>query len=392
MSYQFIHIESYAREGSVQKNKTTGEVKKTRSLREITDEAERKPGATPHIEVTQSPKLLYGCMPGEAADMAQAWADQATDAKGRKYRKDGLALLAGVISLPNDRADADEFFDKSIKWLGKKYGGRLKSVVAHYDETYPHIHFYVVPQKGERFEDIHQGVKSSNEKKAEGKVKGEQNRAYIEAMRAYQDEFSNEVAIGFGLTRLGPKRRRLTRAQWNAEKKQAEYFVKQTELLARSKEIAQGAYDIGYKKGKEKAKAEAKAIIAKAKEEANAIKEKANAIRGEKIKKWSDFGEKTGDFLANSLLLGNHWKKPSPETQKHIDDLEEKLRKETMEKKQAVTRQIALDDDLRVERKKVADLVRELFEADEEKKQFVKAVRYYENLAMSKGFKPYVPR
>lgn len=38
-----------------------------------------------------------------------------------------------------------------------------------------------------------------------------------------QDEFSKKVAMGHGLTRIGPGRRRLTRAQWKAEKAQAAF-------------------------------------------------------------------------------------------------------------------------------------------------------------------------
>lgn len=47
------------------------------------------------------------------------------------------------------------------------------------------------------------------------------DKAYREAMRAWQDLYFEAVGIHCGLTRLGPARRRLTRAEWQAEKTQA---------------------------------------------------------------------------------------------------------------------------------------------------------------------------
>jgi len=41
-------------------------------------------------------------------------------------------------------------------------------------------------------------------------------------MRRFQDRFYSSVAINHGLARLGPKRRRLSRAEWNAENLQRE--------------------------------------------------------------------------------------------------------------------------------------------------------------------------
>ncbi|MBO6507581.1 MAG: hypothetical protein JJ979_03700, partial [Roseibium sp.] len=43
------------------------------------------------------------------------------------------------------------------------------------------------------------------------------DRAYRESMRAWQDSYHNAVGVRSGLTRLGPKRRRLSRKAWQAE-------------------------------------------------------------------------------------------------------------------------------------------------------------------------------
>ena len=76
-------------------------------------------------------------------------------------------------------------------------------------------------------------------------------------MRATQDDFANRVGQRFGLARIGPGRRRLTRAQWQAEQAQAE-ALKNT--LAKK-----NAYKKHYKK---QAIAEAQPLIEQAKEQA----------------------------------------------------------------------------------------------------------------------------
>ena len=90
--------------------------------------------------------------PAEAAKLAHDWADSSQDAKGRKLRADGLALAAGVVSLPAEqRQDWPRFREATVAWLRQQYGERLRSVVEHTDEAHPHLHFYAVPLPGERF-------------------------------------------------------------------------------------------------------------------------------------------------------------------------------------------------------------------------------------------------
>lgn len=225
MGYQFIHLDGYARHGSQQTKKLkngTIETSRKWSAQEIAAEAMRDIDACPHVADPKPPVRLYGCSPREAVQQAEAWADEATDGKGRKLRKDGLCLAAGVISLPAEmEADWPRFREAALQWLKKQYGVRLLSVVEHTDEAHPHLHFYAVPLKGERFEVLHKGRSAAAKKASEGAKKGAQNAAYREAMREWQDEFSNAVALDFGLSRLGPKRRRLTRGQWKSEKVQA---------------------------------------------------------------------------------------------------------------------------------------------------------------------------
>lgn len=228
MAYQFLHIEGYARQGSQQ-----GKGPRKWSAREIAAEAMREPDACPHVAQPQPPKVLYGCTPAEAADLAEEWANAATDAKGRKLRRDGLALAAGVVSLPADRAeDWPRFRAATVAWLKQQYGPRLRSVVEHTDEAHPHLHFYCVPLPGERFEVLHPGRLAAAKKAQQGAKKGAQNAAYKSAMVRWQDDFAAAVAANFGLARLGPGRRRLTRKAWQAEQAQARALAVAKKALA----------------------------------------------------------------------------------------------------------------------------------------------------------------
>jgi hypothetical protein len=172
-SYQFIHVDAYGREGSVQTktkmNKHGAKVTtstKARSAKEILEEQWRVDGECPHIKNPSKPGLLFGVPPINVLPLINEWADQAKDSQGRKLRKDGNCVLIGVVSLPREMEnDFPQFAEDTLAWLKEKYGDRLKSVVVHNDESHPHLHFTVVPKIGERFGEIHEGIKAKNEAK-----------------------------------------------------------------------------------------------------------------------------------------------------------------------------------------------------------------------------------
>lgn len=250
--FQFIHVEGCARKAG--KGKAGG-----RTIRDVIAEAKREIGHHHHIKSPEAPQVLFGDL-YDAEAAAVAWAGQSKDAQGRKLREDGLALLAGVVSFPSAEAlTADParyarkweaFKVESMMWLRKKYGADLKCVVEHTDEKHPHLHFYAVPKIGARFESIHEGRQASLLAKSKGEKKGEQNSAYIEAMRGFQDDFHLKVGAKAGLTRLGPGKRRLSRAEWKAEQAQA-FSVRQASALVESakKEATRKGYQAGHARG-----------------------------------------------------------------------------------------------------------------------------------------------
>ncbi|MEV3819076.1 plasmid recombination protein [Aeromonas salmonicida] len=170
-----------------------------------------------HVEQPQEPIRVFGCSPSEAVEQAEAWGAQAKDAKGRKLRSDAPVLLAGVLSYPRQGEEWPEFKEKALVWLKSEYGDNLVSVIEHQDEQHPHIHFYAVPKPGQSFNNLHQGRAAAAEAKRKGETKAAQQYAHNNAMRDWQDRLYQAVGREFGLARLGPKRQRLTRAQWVAQ-------------------------------------------------------------------------------------------------------------------------------------------------------------------------------
>lgn len=267
MGFQFIHVESYARSAGA--GKAGGH-----SVRSIMAEAGREDGAHPHVEAPKPPTVLHGLSLAEVEAEASAWAGEAKDARGHRLRKDGLCLLAGVISAPDDMsAEAWQAMKRdAINWLGRD--GRLLSVIEHTDEAHRHIHFYKTPAKGARFESIHPGRAAALAVKAEGKAKGDQNRAYKEAMRGFQSDFFAEVGSRHGLTRIGPAKRRLTRSGWHAEQQAA----KQTaEALQRAEAATAEAAKATAEalRQTEAAKTEAAKVTAEAHQQTEAAKAEA---------------------------------------------------------------------------------------------------------------------
>lgn len=265
MAYQFIHVESYSRT-QPKKGKTGGH-----SVSSVVNEAIREPNSIPHVENPKPPVYIYGKPLELLEETCEAWAASMTDAKGRKLRKDALCLVAGVVSMPDDTTTEawESFRSDAVAHLKKKYGDRLQTVIEHTDETHPHLHFYVVPLPGERFEAIHQGKAAAANVKREGGLKGAQNQAYKSAMRAYQDEFFEGVGIKNGLTRIGPGRRRLTREEWKLEQLQVETAAK---VMAVAKDTV------------ELSKVEAEEIKQKAKDGAKEFADKT-LVKADKILK-----------------------------------------------------------------------------------------------------------
>lgn len=278
--YQFVHVESYSRSTPKRAssiNKKTGKASSAKAsghcVKYIVDEAIREVNSIPHVKNPLPPEYLFG-EPLEALEaVCDEWASSLKDARGHAMRKDALCLAAGIVSAPKDITPEawDAFQKDSVEWLKAKYGKSLRTVIAHHDESHPHLHFYAVPEPGQRFETIHQGRAAAALVKAEGGVKGLQNQAYKASMRDFQDEFYERVGIEHGFTRIGPAKRRLTREEWKLEQIQAA-------AAARAIEVAKASVEASAEQSSaliDDAKAKASALSATALKKADRIEREA---------------------------------------------------------------------------------------------------------------------
>lgn len=235
MAFQFMHIEQYSRKGD-----SAG-----RTVDFVLAEASRRPDAIAHVASPKAPTVIYGATIDEVRSLhdqrvAVARVEVKGGGKARVIRQDRKTLHTVVMSHPatvaearSDKAVAQQVLKweaLNIAWLRKQYGDDLVSVVRHVDEKQCHLHALVVPSSpGMNAADMHPGyvarrkVEASKRPDEDGKALTKRaTAAYKAAMRGLQDDYHKDVAQPCGLTRLGPKGRRLTRAEWHAEKVQAE--------------------------------------------------------------------------------------------------------------------------------------------------------------------------
>lgn len=233
MKSQFMHVELYSREEpakkTINKSKNINHQSdvRTTTVGGVLSEMKREEGFTSHLNTIHAPQVLYGSIDVLERSIERYEAEfKTTDKNGKekKLRKDACILLAGVVSL--DRADEeiwDEYKTKSIEYLKNKYGENLKCVVEHTDETNPHFHFYVVGNKDQDLNLLHDGKLAVSKLAKEDKKKLHQT-AYTEAMIKFQDDFYVQVSNKFGLSRTGeePRERYKSRPDYLRFKKRQE--------------------------------------------------------------------------------------------------------------------------------------------------------------------------
>ena len=221
---QFVRIQTYARVASkkaqqLENAKAAAKGKAAKTVWNSSDviaEALRDAGACGHVLESQPPVFHYGTearMRGLVIEL-EGVSDAIQKRTGKKPRKDTAHLLAGVLSYPDDAPKGDrydEWRERSIKWLHKRYGTHLVAVLEHLDEANPHLHFYAIEPDGLDVKRIHEGWTAKKD--------GQEYRA---AMRLVQDDYHRDVGAFVGLMRLGPGGKRLDRDEYKAMKADAE--------------------------------------------------------------------------------------------------------------------------------------------------------------------------
>ncbi|WP_414899835.1 hypothetical protein [Rhizobium cremeum] len=288
MAFQFVHLESYSRKPDP----------KGRSVGFVLAEARRDPAASIHVPFPGTPIVVDGVNPEQVESLHDAAAEAArTTPKGgkpRKVRVDQHTLLTVVASHPytvdevhvdpRKRAEVDRWEELTIAWLRELYGDALVSVVRHEDESHWHLHAYILPPSQDmKAAALHPGQMAKAEVMAAGPGADEDSKtlnrrgdkAYRAAMRAWQDSYFEVVGVKCGLTRLGPARRRLTRAEWQAEQTQANAL---RASLDRAEHVQRKAESFIAR-----TKTETENLVASAGAEAAKLREEADAAKAESL-------------------------------------------------------------------------------------------------------------
>jgi hypothetical protein len=205
MTSQFAHIESF----SIKKNP---KAKKT-DVAGVCGEVTRAPGFCDHVDEVQKPDLLFGMDPmalkNKINSRFEELNQESKNSGGRALRKDQLVLTAGVFSYPGTECD-EKFFEwqtDCVNYLKSEYGQNLKSVVAHYDEGHPHLHFLLCDFKKLRVDGGLDPAKTAQHEHRQ--LKKTDTLSQKDALKAFQDRFYDQVGAKYGHERKLGSRERL---------------------------------------------------------------------------------------------------------------------------------------------------------------------------------------
>ncbi|MDO6426112.1 plasmid recombination protein [Thalassotalea sp. 1_MG-2023] len=221
-SYQFLHMESYALKKRKNSKRPTAEA--------VARECQRTEHSYPHIQKPEKPELLYGIKPLEALDRLHGLIKNCKDPLGRKIRSDAQIVSFGIASIKVESTPENWELPEVKKWLEdtenflrQRFGDSFVSLVKHSDERFCHVHFCIMPRLNDDgkldLNSFHPGLAAQRAIKSNSKSK--KDFAYKEAMRELQDQYFEDVGLKNGQLRHGPRRRRLTRHEWYAQKRYA---------------------------------------------------------------------------------------------------------------------------------------------------------------------------
>ena len=223
----FLHIDLHARKGG--------------RANFVIDELSRVPGSCAHVEDPHPPIQIAGLPFAEIATQLNRRLGEAYETTKRGVRKEirvtQRVLLAGVASYPVAmpetsaslaerrkyrawRARAAEFFLD----LARAHNA-ICSIVAHHDETFPHIHAAIIPTDTAMLAPaLHPGYAAREAAEQECLRQGMPKRdaaragrrAYAAAMRVFQDLYHEKVGRPCGHARLVTGRVRLPRGEYLA--------------------------------------------------------------------------------------------------------------------------------------------------------------------------------
>ncbi|MBF0270116.1 MAG: hypothetical protein HQL44_16145 [Alphaproteobacteria bacterium] len=268
--FQFAHISTFSLRGNrvPHKNVKRPVADGARSARDIILESIRAPGNAPHVLNPQPPNCLFIGADTSTGNLLNVFENIVEEANARlklkgmpKIRKDTHVLESMVFSHPaytqaaplghigeerpclknpDDVKSYSSWRDDTVEWAQKNArlrGLEVLMILEHTDEAHPHVHVLSVPMADPRLnaKNTHPGFSAKQEAIQNNEPGKIPNQKYREAMLGWQKDYYENVSIKHGLTRFGPRRRRLTRQEWRMEKAAAERTAR-TLKLARETE------------------------------------------------------------------------------------------------------------------------------------------------------------
>ena len=279
--FQFFRIMKVGmRPGNKQVDESGQTVYKKRGAPETLKEADRAMGSAPHVAKPLKPILVSGVRPLELLTWLKQMVSKARDKRGRALHPDTNIMISGLISYPVSSAEIQQNADQretharweeyALRFLRKWWGARLACVVRHIDETYFHLHFFIVPDFANGESNLLSidpstaaAARAAPTDAPSGLAFKMRKSAMATAMRQLQDDFYREVSVFFGHERIGPARRRQS-----PKEKQEERQRMQAAALA----------DTEAKKIRAAARADADRIRAKAREDREAVQDLLRAM------------------------------------------------------------------------------------------------------------------
>lgn len=232
---QFVHLQTFSR-----KPNPAGQC-----VAQILGELARVPEFSLHVEAPRPPQRLDGLSPEELVKRHDKMIEDArvkVRVKGkihhRAVRKDRHTLMTAVASYPltwdqitgnpEEETALRRWEVRNVAFFKKLFGEQYQAVYRHTDEPYPHLHIYALPEltPGVDATTLHPGKRAKAQAEAKALkggapprvAVGSGNRALKSAMRRFQDVYFLQVGEPCGLLRTGPKRQRLSRKDYLAQK------------------------------------------------------------------------------------------------------------------------------------------------------------------------------
>ncbi|SMC27646.1 Plasmid recombination enzyme [Andreprevotia lacus DSM 23236] len=194
MPSQYLRFENFSRVCSQLKKNTAF------SADGVLGEAMRTRRFSRHLENPHPPEVLLGSFE-HAKQRVNTYPLNTKNSKGHALRKDANILLGIVFSIPRHWKNESEnrfkeWRDNSLDFFKNLYGNRIVLAVQHNDESQPHIHIFVVPHDGEKYDTIRPdnfGCSANTKVISRSEKKGN--------VKSWQSHYYDHVSVKFALDR-----------------------------------------------------------------------------------------------------------------------------------------------------------------------------------------------